>query len=234
MKTILPPILTLVLVAGSVVAEETSTDAPATGAQAICQVCRVHEGETEPERVIATADFGGRTYGFCSKKCRDTFVESPEGYLPPVFPRPAPAFSMRDLDGTEISSEAYRGQTLLLDFWATWCPPCIDDLPELTRLHEQYSDAGFAVLSVSIDEGSDAARKVRRMIKRRNAEHPVFLDSLDSPAWGTYEVRVVPTQFLIDAEGQIVAQWSGKIDLSEVEARIEELLGEEEPVSSTR
>ena len=142
---------------------------------------------------------------------------------------------MRDLDGNEVSSEVFRGKALLLDFWATWCPPCIDDLPELTRLHAQYADAGFAVLSVSIDEGRDAARKVRRMIKRRDADHPVFLDSLESPAWGTYKVRVVPTQFLIDAEGQIVAQWSGKIDLSEVEARIAELLadGSEETASTS-
>ena len=207
MKTILLPLLALLCAAGPAVGGDLSTDAPSGGERAICQVCRVHEGETEPEPVLASADFGGQTYGFCSDKCRDTFVQSPEGYVPAVFPRPAPEFSMRDLDGNEVSSEVFRGKALLLDFWATWCPPCIDDLPELTRLHAQYADAGFAVLSVSIDEGRDAARKVRRMIKRRDADHPVFLDSLESPAWGTYKVRVVPTQFLIDAEGKIAREW---------------------------
>ena len=80
------------------------------------------------------------------------------------------------------------------------------------------------VLSLSIDEGDGAARKVKRMVKRRDARHPVYLDAIESPAWASYLVRVVPSQFLIDAEGRIVAQWSGKSDLDDVEARIAGLL----------
>ena len=187
--------------------------------EALCPVCRVHEGEDEAEPVVASADFDGQTYGFCSTECRDTFLEAPESYLPPVFPRPAPAFVVRDLEGAEFASEALRGRTVLLDFWATWCPPCVADLPLLSRLHERYAADGLTVVSVSIDEG-DAARKVARMVRKRKATHPIYLDSGDSPAWAAYRVRAVPTQFLVDAEGQVVAQWSGKIDLEVVEAEI--------------
>ena len=213
-------VLALVFAAGTAAADDSTTGAVAGDERAICQVCRVHEGETEAEAVIASAEFGEDTYGFCSVKCRDTFLEAPESYLPPVFPRPAPAFVVRDLDGALISSDAFRGKTVLLDFWATWCQPCVDDLPELTRLHERYDEDGVVVLSVSIDEGDDAARKVKRMVKRRDARHPVYLDATDTPAWESYLVRVVPSQFLVDAEGRIVAQWSGRTDLDEVEAEI--------------
>jgi thiol-disulfide isomerase/thioredoxin len=192
--------------------------------EAICPVCRVHEGETEAEVVEASADYKGHTYGFCSTKCRDTFLEAPEGYLPPVFPRPAASFVVHDLEGANFSSEELQGRVVLLDFWATWCQPCVDDLPRLTQLHERHKESGLTVLSVSIDEGKNATKKIARMMKKRKATHPVYLDSADSTAWAAYNVRVVPAQFLIDAEGNIVAQWSGKTDLDLVEAEITRLL----------
>lgn len=151
--------------------------------KAICSVCRVHEGETEAERVVASADYEGVTYGFCSAGCRDRFLEAPAAYLPPVFPRPAPLFKVRDLEGVEHSLGDLRGRTVLLDFWATWCPPCIKDLPKLTSLHERYTENGLTVMSVSIDEGKDALKKVVKMVKRRKATHPIFLDSTEAPAW---------------------------------------------------
>lgn len=196
----------------------------ANAERALCPVCRVHEGETEEEAVLAVAEHAGETYGFCSEDCRTTFLEAPASYLPPVFPRPAPAFVVHDLEGAEVASDAFEGKLMLLDFWATWCQPCVADLPNLTRLHEQYEQDGLVVLSVSIDEGDDAAKKVARMIKRRKTRHPVFLDATASPAWASYLVRVVPSQFLVDTEGRIVAQWSGKVDLGVVEAEIERLL----------
>lgn len=197
---------------------------PGHAGEAVCQVCRVHEGETDPEPVVASVDFQGETYGFCSEDCRDAFLEDPAGYLPPVFPRPAPEFELRDLDGGRVSSAVLSGRAVLLDFWATWCPPCVKDLPRLSALHQRFADDGFAVVGISIDEGDDAARKVAKMIRKRKATHPIYLDSPDAPAWGAFHVRVVPTQYLLDAGGNVVAQWSGTIDLAVVEAAVEELL----------
>ena len=192
---------------------------------AVCHVCRVHEGEAEPEAVVATAEHDGHTYGFCSVACRDKFVEEPTAYLPPVLPRPAPSFEAVDLDGKTFSSDSLQGQWTLLDFWATWCQPCVTDLPKLTALHERYSAQGFAVVGISIDEGKKAAKKVARMIKKRKVGHPIYLDSETVPAWAAYQVRAVPAQFLINPEGQIVAQWSGAIDLKNVEAELARVIG---------
>ena len=188
--------------------------------EAICSVCRVHEGETDAEPVLATAEHDGDVYGFCSADCRVKFLEAPTAYLPPVFPRPAPPFTVRDLEGGDFTSQELQGRLVLLDFWATWCQPCVTDLPRLTQLHDRYSADGLTVLSVSIDEGESAAKKVARMAKKRKATHPIYLDSTDSPAWAAYLVRSVPAQFLIDTEGNVVAQWSGTIDLKVVEAEI--------------
>ncbi len=195
-----------------------------TATEAICPVCRVHDGETETEPVVASETHAGGTYGFCSLDCRDKFLKAPATYVTPVFPRPAPAFVAQDLDGAEFSSEELAGRVVLLDFWATWCPPCVADLPELSNLHARYKEAGVSIVSLSIDEGDDAARKVARMIKKRKATHPVILDSADQPAWAAYSVGAVPAQFLIDATGNIVAQWTGKTDLKQVEAEIVRLV----------
>ncbi len=201
----------------------TSVAAP-TLEEAVCPVCRVHEGETEAEPVVASVEYQGHAYGFCSAECHDTFLKAPESYLPPVLPRPAPPFTVHDLEGAELALTKLRGRTVLLDFWATWCAPCVTDLPKLSKLQERHADDGLTVLSVSIDEGKSALRKVSRLVKKRQVTHPVSLDDAESPAWSAYRVRVVPTQFLIDAEGNIVAQWSGAIDLEKVEAEIVRLL----------
>ena len=215
-------ILSLCLILGVLAAPTVATVTALD--EAICPVCRVHEGERDAETVVATAEYDGDLYGFCSEKCKTTFVEEPTYYLPPVFPRPAPAFVVEDLEGADFSSEALAGRVVLLDFWATWCPPCLEDLPRLSALHERLSADGLTVVSVSIDEGEKVAKKVARMVKRRKATHPVFLDTNEASAWASYLVRVVPAQFLIDAEGNIVAQWSGKTDLDEVESEILRLL----------
>lgn len=224
-------LLLLVLLASAVAAGAGELDTDAD--KAVCPVCRVHEGETEPEEVRATAEFQGQAYGFCSEKCRDTFLQAPEAYMPPVFPRPAPAFAVRDLDGGEVASSELPDGALLLDFWATWCPPCIKDLPRLSDLHRRFAGSGFAVVSVSIDDGDGAAKAVARAARKHKATHPIYLDSVETPAWGAFQVRVVPAQFLLDADGNIVAQWSGKIDLEIVEAAIEDLLAvESRPAAS--
>ncbi|MEM9554041.1 MAG: redoxin domain-containing protein [Acidobacteriota bacterium] len=192
---------------------------------ALCHVCRVHDGESEAEEVLATAVYEGTTYGFCSVACRDRFLATPTGYVPPVLPRPAPAFEVVDLDGAPFHSDKLDGRWVLIDFWATWCPPCIRDLPKLTKLHERYAERGFVVIGISIDEGDDAVDKVERMVERRRARHPIYLDLGKTPAWAAYQVPAVPMQFLVSPDGEIVAQWSGAIDLKTLETEIKSRLG---------
>ncbi|MCH9651956.1 MAG: redoxin domain-containing protein [Deltaproteobacteria bacterium] len=201
--------------------------------KAICPVCRVHEGETELEEILATSQFGGDTYGFCSEGCRESFEELPQAYIPPVFPRPAPAFSARSLEGEIVSTEGLQGKLTLVDFWATWCLPCVKDLPKLSSLDARYRKDGFQVMGISIDEGEQGAKKVQKMIRKKKAGHSIYMDSEEDSAWVAFQVRVVPSQFLVDEQGSIIAQWTGAIDLEEVENAIVEHLSRKEAAASS-
>src|SRR5688572_29973229 len=108
----------LLTLLAAVAAVSHAADAPK---KALCPVCKVHEGEAEPEPVKATSVYKGETYGFCSEKCKQTFDEYPEAYIPPVLPRPVPAFTVKSLDGKEVPFAALAsGKPVLVDFWATW------------------------------------------------------------------------------------------------------------------
>ncbi|HJX26633.1 MAG TPA: redoxin domain-containing protein [Thermoanaerobaculia bacterium] len=190
---------------------------------AVCPVCAVHEGEAEPEAVKATSVYKGQTYGFCSGKCKTTFEEYPEAYLPPVLPRPVPAFTVQSLDGKEVPfASLATGKPVLVDFWATWCAPCVSAMPELQKLHRQHAAKGFSVVGISIDEEHATARK---FAGQKKLAYPVFLDATKTPAWSVFHVRAIPAMFLIDAKGRIVDQWLGKVDIKEVEKAVAKLVG---------
>lgn len=218
----------VLLVAASLIAPPA---AAAAAREAVCHVCRVKEGTTHPEPVRATRTHEGVEYAFCAEKCAREFAADPAAFLPPVFPRPAPAFALRDLEGGEISLAGLRGRVVLLDFWATWCAPCLKSMPELEALHRRYGAKGLTVLGVSTDEGGP--EKVRRFAKARKVTYPIALDDEWAPAWADYRVRAVPSAFLIDREGRIVAQWTGAApEKKALAAKIEELLAAE-PAAAT-
>ena len=190
---------------------------------ALCPVCRVHEGEAEPEPVKATSSYKGETYGFCSEKCKTTFDEYPEAYIPPVLPRAVPAFSVKTFEGKEVPfSSLASGKPVLVDFWATWCAPCVSAMPELQRLHKKHAAKGFSVVGISIDEEHGKARK---FAAKKKLAYPVYLDAAETPAWSTFHVRSIPAVFLVDGQGRIVQQWLGKVDMKEVEQAVARLVG---------
>lgn len=201
---------------------------PESPDRALCHVCRVHDGETELEPVQASAVFEDETYHFCSEGCRDKFLEDPVAYLPPVFPRPLPEFRVESFEGSVVASKDFEGRVTLLDFWATWCPPCVETMPRLDALHERLAGQGFQVVGISIDEGDEGAKKAQRFFEKRGFAYPVYHDATERPAWAALHVRAVPTMFLVDAEGRIVDQWSGHVEMDEVTRRVEQVVGSTE------
>lgn len=193
-----------------------------TPATAICAVCRITEGATAPEKVVAASAHQGATYYFCSKKCQEEFDADPEAYLPPVLPRPAPNFTLSNLTGEKIALKNFRGKVVLLDFWATWCKPCVKSMPALQKLHDQFASQNFTVLGISIDE--DGKKKVDSFIKKHKIAYPILLDVGENPAWEAYKVKVIPMLFLVDRQGQIVQQWLGEMNMQEVESAASALL----------
>lgn len=196
-----------------------------TPKEAICAVCRITEGATKPEKVVAASEYQKTTYYFCSKKCKEEFDADPATYLPPVLPRPAPNFALKNLTGETVALEKYRSKVVLLDFWATWCKPCVKSMPALQKLHAQFAAKGFSVVGISTDE--NGKKVVEPFINKHKITYPILLDAEENPAWEAYKVKVIPMMFLVDRKGQIVKQWVGETDMKEVENAVVLLLSAE-------
>ncbi len=124
-------------------------------------------------------------------------------------PPPAPGFSLPDLEGNPVRLADLRGKYVLLNFWATWCPPCVREMPTMERLAQQMADAPFTVLAVSLDD--EGAAKVRPFIERLGVTFPIALDP-ESKVSGVYGARDLPATFVIDPQGRVVAAAKGERD----------------------
>jgi thiol-disulfide isomerase/thioredoxin len=115
----------------------------------------------------------------------------------------APEFAVRLIGGRDFSHSQWRGKVVLIDFWATWCPFCIETFPELKKLHQKYNPLGFEILGVSLDQDFKALRKY---IQREKLPWPV---SFSGREWGEDDtakllgVEMIPASFLIDKTGKL-------------------------------
>jgi peroxiredoxin len=115
----------------------------------------------------------------------------------------APTFTLRDINGKQHALEDYKGQIVLLNFWATWCGPCQSEMPHLQKLQDELGEQGFKVLSISIDESKDIS-KVKPIIKRNRYTFTVLLDR-DTKVAPMYNPDLtLPYNALIDHNGDIV------------------------------
>lgn len=132
---------------------------------------------------------------------------------PPVSPRAlAASFALPDLDGRTRSLESFRGRPVLVNFWATWCPPCRAELPELQQTWRAHQSC-LAV--VGITEDSANAEEVRAFARERGLDYPILLD--DGSAGRAYGVTTIPRSVLIDAEGRVMGTFVGPVTRAGVE-----------------
>ncbi len=122
----------------------------------------------------------------------------------------APAFTLKNLDGKEINLKDYKGKAVLLNFWATWCEPCLEEMPAMQKAYNMFKDKGFVVLAVSIDEAS-REKHVRAFAKKLGLSFPILLDS-DLIVRDKYFNNVLPTSYLINAKGKLKGFISGARD----------------------
>jgi peroxiredoxin len=117
----------------------------------------------------------------------------------------------------------YEGDVLLLNVWATWCPPCVEEMPTMQAVHESYADRGFRVVAVSIDDAG-----TENLIRGFGEEHGLSFEILHDPAWAVfdaYQLNGVPMTFLIDREGTIrLTRFAVDWDSDEYRSEIEKLL----------
>ncbi|MEE9381838.1 MAG: TlpA disulfide reductase family protein [Nannocystaceae bacterium] len=116
---------------------------------------------------------------------------------------PAPRYAGHTLRGSTFELASHRGDVVLLNVWATWCPPCRQELPELARLHRKHSDRGFSVVAVSVDN-EDAVGRVRQLAEAMALPFPIVLDAR-SHVTGRFDIRAFPTSVLVDREG--IVRW---------------------------
>ncbi len=118
---------------------------------------------------------------------------------------PAPEFSLPSLAGPEVTLSAYRGRVVLVNFWATWCKPCEDEMPAMQRLYQELAPQGFELLAISVDED----RKLVEAFRDRLAlSFPILLDPAKHAA-RKYQSLRFPESFLVDADGTLVARYVG-------------------------
>jgi peroxiredoxin len=130
-------------------------------------------------------------------------------------------FSLSTPEGTTFRLADYRGKVVFLNFWATWCPPCKEEMPAMERLHQHYRDKGLVVLAVSVD--AEGAPIVKPFVKEYKLTFPVALDPKMTVA-EQYGVRGLPTSFLVDRRGALVGlalgprEWNGKVSRALIES----------------
>ena len=132
----------------------------------------------------------------------------------------APDFSLPDLSGQKLDLSSYRGKVVLLDFWATWCDPCREEIPQFVELQKRYGDQGLQIIGVSMD---DEAEPVRDFYQRFKMNYPVVMGNAKTgELYGG--VLGLPIAFLIGRDGRITAKHIGATDISVFEREIATLL----------
>jgi peroxiredoxin len=128
---------------------------------------------------------------------------------------PAPNFSLPGLDGQMVSLTDYKGKVVLLNIWATWCPPCVEEMPSMEKLYQELQGEGFEILAVSIDESG--AQDVLPFMKKHKLSFPALIDSRGTLK-GLYQTTGVPESFIIDKDGMLVEKVIGPRDWAVPEA----------------
>ncbi len=128
--------------------------------------------------------------------------------VPVVAGTEAPDFTVRDLKGQEVSLSDFRGRLVFLNFWATWCPPCREEMPSMERLYQSMKDKPFTLLAVSVDAN---AEMVERFRQARGFTFPILIDE-DQKAATLYQTTGVPETFIISPEGNILYKIIGPED----------------------
>lgn len=122
---------------------------------------------------------------------------------------PAPDFTLPGLDGKMVNLSDYRGRVVLVNIWATWCPPCVAEMPSMEKLYRKFKGQNFEILAVSIDEMGRKA--VAPFMKKTRLTFPALIDS-EGAIKSVYRITAVPESFIIDKQGFLIKKIVGPVD----------------------
>ena len=126
-------------------------------------------------------------------------------------------FSFKNSDGKKVSLSEFKGKVIILDFWATWCVPCKEEIPDFIKLQAKYGDRGLQIIGLSVDDSMNQAKKYSAEMK---INYPILLAEGKEDILRAYDpIRSIPVSIVIDRQGRIVARHEGiaKLDVFEKE-----------------
>jgi len=143
--------------------------------------------------------------------------------------KPAPDFELKDLNGKTVKLSDYRGKAVLLNFWATWCPPCKAEMPWFVDMQNRYAAQGFQVVGVSMDDGGP--NDVIKFTREIGVNYPILMGK-ETVAEQYGSVEFLPTSFFIDRNGNIVDRVFGMAERKDIENNVIKLLGTQAPANT--
>ncbi len=143
-------------------------------------------------------------------------------WLMPAGLSPAPPLLAKTLDGRTLTLEQLRGKPVLITFWATTCPSCIQEMPHLVELYQEFQPRGLEIIGVAMSY--DPEQQVRALVEQRQIPYPIVLDTSGSIAREFNNVQLTPTTVLISPEGRIMEYRLGLLDLPKLRSTLHTLL----------
>ncbi len=136
----------------------------------------------------------------------------------------APEFTLPNMEGEQVSLSDFRGQVVVINFWATWCPPCREEKPTMEQLYQQKKDDGLVILAVNVEENPHQV--VSQYLLQHSYSFPILLDGINAEVQGLYGVFRYPESYIIDRDGTVVDHIIGGRDWMESSTygKIESLL----------
>jgi cytochrome c biogenesis protein CcmG/thiol:disulfide interchange protein DsbE len=135
--------------------------------------------------------------------------------------KPAPEFVLKDLNGNTVKLSDYRGKAVLLNFWATWCPPCKAEMPWFVDMQKRYAAQGLQIVGVSMDD--DGPEDVAKFAKEIGVNYPIVMGK-EEVAQKYGSVEFLPTSFFIDRNGNIIDRVFGIVERKDIEEKVQKAL----------
>lgn len=182
--------------------------------------------QPSPGRLLAliVIGFGFLALGVAFMMKRESLppATSPQEFstIPVKVDLPAPDLNLTTLDGTPVSLSAFRGSVVLVNLWATWCPPCREEMPALQSFYDEHRSNGFIL--IAIDQGETSA-EVNPFVEEFHLTFPVWLDPA-SQAGAAFNTMNLPSSYVIDRSGRIRLMWIGGISRKNLDAYVPNII----------